>query len=206
MGYLNLYMGCMYAGKTRLLITKLSKCHDLRLKVVYVTHLDDKRVSEGLNGSITTHWSAFSKADVNFDCLVTSDLSNLYPHLLAYDVIGIDEYQFFPQSSCEVVRKLVDLDDKIIHCVGLDGNFKRERFGFILDLIPIADKIKKISAKCELCMRNNTKRMDLVSAPFTLKIGGDPGKEKEIGTTNLYMSLCRHHYITKTHLKVGQLD
>ena len=34
---------------------------------------------------------------------------------------------------------------------GLDGDFKRNQFGSVVDIIPIAEKVKKMSAVCFNC-------------------------------------------------------
>jgi len=206
-GYLGVYFGCMFAGKSRLLIMKLSKKQDLGLRVAYVTHGDDQRVTKGTNLSVTTHWSCFSNATVPFDCYRTIDLANIYDQLLQYDVIGIDEFQFFDlgeePKTVAIVKRLVDEDGKTVYCVGLDTNFKRKKFGHIFELIPFADKCKKIRAKCEYCKRvltqlvsmNLSPHAALVSAPFTAKIAGDLNAEKDVGSEEKYIPLCRYHYL-----------
>lgn len=207
-GFLGVYPGCMCAGKSRILIMKLSKKQDLGLKALYVTHGDDDRVTAGTNLTVTTHWTCFANATVPFDCLRTTDLETIYNELLKYDVIGIDEFQFF-DLDCDVsktvamVKKLVEENFKIVYCCGLDGSFKREKFGHILDLSLFADKYKKIRAKCEMCKRAMTQLVSmnlsphsaLVSAPFTGKFGGNINVEKESGGKDMYLPLCRYHYI-----------
>ena len=207
-GFLGVYPGCMYAGKSRVLIMKLSKKQDLGLKAVYVTHGDDDRVTAGTNLSVTTHWSCFASATVPFDCLRTTDLEMIYDDLLKYDVIGIDEFQFFDlgfevSKTVAMIKKLVEEACKIVYCGGLDTNFKREKFGHILDLSLFADKYKKIRAKCEMCKRampqlvsmNLSPHSALVPAPFTGKFGGNINVEKESGGKDMYLPLCRYHYI-----------
>ena len=40
---------------------------------------------------------------------------------------------------------------KIVIVAGLDGDFKRNQFGSVVDIIPIAEKVKKMSAVCFNC-------------------------------------------------------
>jgi thymidine kinase len=207
-GFLAVYPGCMFAGKTRRLIMKLSKKQDLGFKVCYVTHGDDERITKGTNLSITTHWSCFANATVPFDCYRASDLKNIMPEIMKYDVIGIDEFQFYDldkevSPTVDIIKNLVEHDHKIVYCVGLDTNFKRERFGHILELSLFADKYKKIRAKCEECRKllstltlsNLSPHAALVPASFTAKIGGNLHVDKEAGGGDKYIPLCRYHYL-----------
>ena len=57
-----------------------------------------------------------------------------------YNIIGIDEGQFFTDLIPMVKFWLNDHD---IYVVGLDGDFHMNKFGSILDLIPLADTAKK---------------------------------------------------------------
>ena len=50
----------------------------------------------------------------------------------------------------EVVDRIAH-EGKIVIVAGLDGDFKRNQFGPVVDLIPIAEKIKKMSAVCFSC-------------------------------------------------------
>ncbi|KAJ8490824.1 hypothetical protein OPV22_012545 [Ensete ventricosum] len=69
--------------------------------------------------------------------------------------------------------------------IGLDGDYLRRRFGSVLDIIPLANSVTKLSARCELCGGR---------AFFTLR----KTKEKQtelIGGADVYMPVCRQHYI-----------
>jgi len=99
------------------------------------------------------------------------------------DVIAIDEAQFFPDllSFCQ---KRAD-EGKHVVVAGLDGDFRRRRFGETLDLIPIADSVTKLTAKCSFCG---------TEAPFTLR---KVAREEQtlIGGSDMYLPVCREHYI-----------
>lgn len=180
MGELSVYHGCMFAGKTRLLIMKLSKKKDLGFSTIYVTHSCDER-------DMTSHSTYFSHFPFELHRAPKLDLDLLKK----YDVIGIDEFQFFSRGDVNTVKVLVDLYKKIVYCVGLDSDFRREKFGYILDLLPFATKSRKIRAKCEWCRQENK----LIPACFTAKINGDLNCIKEIGAEDKYLPLCRWHYL-----------
>ncbi|CAK9133378.1 unnamed protein product [Ilex paraguariensis] len=66
------------------------------------------------------------------------------------DAIGIDEAQFF-EDLYNFCYKAVDQDGKTVIVAGLDGDYLRRSFGSVLDIIPLANTITKLTAQCELC-------------------------------------------------------
>ena len=68
---------------------------------------------------------------------------------------------------------------------GLDGDFKRKKFGSILDIIPLADDVIKIKAICTECMKND--------AIFTHRLSKET-TQTIVGGSELYKPLCRFCY------------
>ncbi|KAK6149656.1 hypothetical protein DH2020_017181 [Rehmannia glutinosa] len=101
------------------------------------------------------------------------------------EVIGIDEAQFFGDlyGFCS---KAADHDGKTIIVAGLDGDYLRRSFGSVLDLIPIADSVTKLNAKCEVCGKR---------AFFTLR-KTDETRTELIAGAEVYMPVCRKHYVS----------
>ncbi|KAG4948852.1 hypothetical protein JHK82_042038 [Glycine max] len=99
------------------------------------------------------------------------------------DVIGIDEAQFF-DDLYEFCRQAADHDGKTVIVAGLDGNYLRRSFGSVLDIIPLADSVTKLTARCEICGKR---------ACFTLRKTQDKQIEL-IGGVDVYMPVCRQHY------------
>merc|ERR1711879_726297 len=98
-------------------------------------------------------------------------------------VIGIDEGQFFSDlfPFCE---KWAD-EGKIVIVAALDGTFQRKAFGTVLNLIPIAEKVTKLSAVCMLrCSRD---------ASFTYRMPTETEVEV-IGGADKYVAVCRGCY------------
>ena len=62
----------------------------------------------------------------------------------------------------------------------------RRSFGPVLDVIPLADTVTKLTARCELCGKR---------AFFTLRKTDDKQTEL-IGGSDLYMPVCRQHYVS----------
>ncbi|KAL6567548.1 hypothetical protein OROGR_001216 [Orobanche gracilis] len=122
-------------------------------------------------------------------CLPLADLSSFREKLGAqeYDklqVIGIDEAQFFGDLY-DFCSQAADHDGKTVIVAGLDGDYLRRSFGSVLDLIPIADSVTKLTARCEACGKR---------AFFTLR-KTDETRTEVIGGAEVYMPVCRKHYI-----------
>ena len=62
----------------------------------------------------------------------------------------------------------------------------RRSFGSVLDIIPLADSVTKLTARCELCGKR---------AFFTLRKTTETETEL-IGGADVYMPVCRQHYVS----------
>ncbi|XP_075480980.1 thymidine kinase-like isoform X2 [Primulina tabacum] len=123
-------------------------------------------------------------------CLPLAVLSSLREKLGAeayekLEVIGIDEAQFF-EDLYDFCSKAADHDGKTVIVAGLDGDYLRRSFGQVLDIIPIADSVTKLTARCEVCGNR---------AVFTLR-KTDETKTKLIAGAEVYMPVCRNHYVS----------
>ena len=175
-GYLELIVGPMFSGKTSKLLTIKRQYEVCDISCCIVNHITDKRYHQT---KISTHDRVMG------ECLNMKDLSGLYDLLEQYEVFLINEGQFF-DDLVDVVIKMVDGYNKKVYVCGLDGDYKRYKFGHILDLIPFCDKIVKLTALCKRC-KNGT------AAIFSHRLS----KEKEqtkVGTKN-YIPLCRKCFI-----------
>ncbi|MBA0778835.1 hypothetical protein Gotri_006650 [Gossypium trilobum] len=105
----------------------------------------------------------------------------------AYDqlaVIGIDEAQFF-EDLYDFCCEAADHDGKTVIVAGLDGDYLRRSFGSVLNIIPLANSVTKLTARCELCGKQ---------AFFTLRKTNETETEL-IGGAEVYMPVCRQHYV-----------
>lgn len=181
---IDLILGPMYSGKSTELIRRLTLLHDLGLKVLYVnSQLDDRSQT-----SFSTHNKTIGT--LPFDNLKTTDLERL--DIDEYDVIGIDEAQFFG-GLVKVVLQWVEKHNKIVLATGLNGDYKREKFGEILELIPYCDTITKLNSYCMNCRKN---KHELKVALFTQRVTNS--KETIlIGGKEAYQPVCRNCYTDK---------
>ena len=173
-GYLELILGPMFSGKTTRLIQHYKAYKYIGKKIVVVNYSLDTRYSE----------TALSSHDrVEIPCVFTNTLSDKSLWMNA-DVILINEGQFFADLVPTVVE-MVDTHQKQVHICGLDGDFRRQRFGSLLDLIPYSDKVEKLSAFCGICR-------DGTLAVFSHRVSTE-SEQVVIGSDN-YMPLCRKCY------------
>jgi thymidine kinase len=105
-----------------------------------------------------------------------------------YDVIGIDESQFF-SDLVEIVKMLVDEAKKIVVVAGLNSDFRRRDFGKTIQLISSADDVRVLKATCSVCKEKSI----IKDAIFSHKLnGGD--KIVEVGGEEMYVPVCRNCY------------
>jgi len=107
-------------------------------------------------------------------------------------VVLINEGQFF-QDLQFGVSELVNKYNAHVYVAGLDGDFKREKFGQMLDLIPICDKVYKLHSLCVLC-KNGTKAL------FSHRTLTAYTEQKKIGAEDSYQPLCRECFQSQSHV------
>ncbi|XP_006649678.1 thymidine kinase-like [Oryza brachyantha] len=179
-GEIHVIVGPMFAGKTTALLRRVQVEAGNGRNVALIKSDKDNRY--GLD-SVVTH------DGTKMACWALPELSSFQDKLGAeaydkVDVIGIDEAQFFDDLH-DFCCKAADRDGKIVVVAGLDGDYKRNKFGSVLDIIPLADSVTKLTARCELCGRR---------AFFTLRKTRET-KTELIGGADVYMPVCRQHYL-----------
>ncbi|KAI3965059.1 hypothetical protein MKX01_013990 [Papaver californicum] len=179
-GEVHVIIGPMFAGKTTALLRRMLSEKETGRNVAVVKSSKDTRY--GLD-SIVTHDGK------KLPCWAMPDLSSFRAKLGddAYeklDVIGIDEAQFF-DDLYDFCCKAADHDGKTVVVAGLDGDYLRRRFGSVLDIVPLADTVTKLTARCELCGKR---------AFFTLRKTDDTQTELVAGS-DVYKPVCRQHYV-----------
>jgi thymidine kinase len=117
-------------------------------------------------------------------CIFAEKVGSLLSHedIINASVILINEGQFF-EDIYETVLTLVEQMHKKVFVCGLDGDFKRCKFGNLLDLIPYCDNIVKLHSNCANCN---------IDAIFSHRITREKN-QVVIGSDN-YMPLCRQCY------------
>ena len=141
---LDLIIGPMFSGKTTELIRRLHTLYSIGKKCIYVNSSLDTREEKD--------YSSHNKTISTLGGIASAKMSQLnIEELVQFDIIGIDESQLFSYKFKDVVIKLVEEHGKHVIVSGLNGDFKREKFGEILDLIPLCDNVTKLFPYCITC-------------------------------------------------------
>ncbi len=183
---LDIIIGPMFAGKSCELIRRIRILKVLQKNYLVIKPSIDNRYEESNSEShIISH---------NYDkehCIVLQHINDIFDKLNQnnnINTIFVDEGQFFDDLK-EVVIRLVEEYHINVVITGLDGDSNRNKFGQILDLIPYCTSCTKINACCVKCM-------DGTPAPFSYrKKNNQPNEQILIGANDMYMSLCRKHYL-----------
>ena len=178
-GYLHLDIGSMFAGKTSAICTLISRYRSINIEIFVIKHSLDTRYT--LN-KISTH------DNKEEECYLTDNLDDIYNHekYKRCKMIAIEEAQFFGDQLLVFVKHATDIDHKHIYIYALNGDYKRESFKCISDLLPLANSINKRSAFCYYCQ-------DGTPGDFTLRTVDS--NEKILIGTDMYKAACRKHYL-----------
>ena len=177
-GYLKVILGPMFSGKTTELIKIYNSHKACGINVCVINHSSDKRY----------HPEKLSTHNKNMiESINLNKLTFISPLISQYDVFVINEGQFF-DDLYDIVNILVNMHKKKVYVAGLDGDFKRRKFGQMLDIICLSDDVVKLIAICINCKKND--------AIFTHRLSREQ-KQILVGNNN-YAALCRHCYNLKT--------
>ena len=160
-GKIELILGPMFSGKSTRLIELMRKYVYKAKKTIMVKYFADHRYSE--KSEVVTHDL------IKYDSINCKLLRNSFDTLKQYDVIGIDEGQFFA-DLVEVCEELA-LMGKIILIAALNGDFRMEPFPVIQRIISKSDKIKLLKAYCFNCHKDAKFSLRIVKSNETVLIG-----------------------------------
>ena len=179
-GYLELFVGPMWSGKTSELI-KIHKIYSFsNTQISSINYLEDNK------------YNIISHDNNNIPCVSFTKLSE-YSDILNNEfseefnsskIILVNEAQFF-EDIVEWVICAVESHNKCVYLCGLDGDYSRMKFGNWLDLIPFCDKVTKLHSICGLCKETY--------AIFTKRKTTTNNEQLLIGSEH-YTPVCRKCY------------
>ena len=187
-GKIELIVGPMFSGKSTRLIGLIRKYTYKAKKTIMIKFFADNRYTE--KSEVVTHDL------LKYDSINCKNLRDHFEKIKNYDVIGIDEGQFFP-DLVEVREELASLKKTVI-VAALNGDFRMEPFPVIAKLISKADKIKLLKAYCFNCHKDANFSLRIVQSNETVLIGAGESykpacrdchvffsKEREKGNLNI---------------------
>lgn len=183
---LDIIFGPMFSGKTTELMRRLNICAEANFQVAYInSHLDDRSSSE-----FSTHNKTLAPNN-SIDFWKTKNLLSLVETMSYYDVIGIDEAQFF-EDLTDFCLKMTETVGKKVIVAGLNGDFQRKPFGKINELITLCDSITKLSPFCQSCRKQ---KGTMKRALFSKRVV-DSKELILVGKGETYIPVCRECYLT----------
>ena len=178
MSYLELLIGPMFSGKTSELIKRYHEKADTE-NVLGINYDGDTRYA--INKIVSHDQQSIASINVN-NLYDINNNSLFYKKFINATWIFINEAQFFKDLKPWIIQHIYSTNKGFVLC-GLDSDFKTDRFGDLLDLIPHADKVTKLYGQCQYCSNKS-----LYTHRLTKEL------EQEVIGTNNYIPLCRSCY------------
>ncbi len=170
-GWIEIVCGSMFSGKTEELIRRLNRARIAKQKVEIFKPAVDTRYDED---DVVSHDS---------NSVASTPVQNATQILFYaedFEVVGIDEAQFFGPELVNVCNELAASGKRVI-VAGLDMDYLGKPFGPIPQLMATAEYVTKVHAICMRCgnLANHSHRM-VKNDNLVL-----------LGETDAYEPLCR---------------
>ena len=180
-GWVEIICGSMFSGKSEELIRRVRRTQFAKQKIAVFKPRLDNRYSEE---EVVSHNGAKVIA------IPVERSKDIWDYVSdEYDVIGIDEAQFFDEGIVDVVQRLANHGFRVI-VAGLDQDFRGEPFGPMPTLMAMAELVTKLQAVCQVCGSPASRTQRLIN--------GQPAGYEDpvilIGATEAYEPRCRHHH------------
>ncbi len=174
-GWIEVVCGSMFSGKTEELLRRLTRARIARQKVEVFKPGIDKRYDEE---DVVSHDSKKSSS------IPVENAAQILFYAEDFEVVGIDEAQFFGDELVSVCNELADNGKRVI-VAGLDMDYLGKPFGPIPQLLATAEYVTKVHAICMKCgnLANYSHR--------TVK----NDKLVVLGETDAYELLCRKCFL-----------
>jgi len=195
-GELHVITGPMFAGKTSALMSRVERARaDGKSVFVVKSALDVERFGEAAREALIAHdgrtlggeTSGVGTARVRAVRERLGELSGDDLRACRHaDVVAVDEAQFMP-DLVEFVRQSVEMLGQVVYVAGLDGDFRREKFGGVLDLVPLCDTVTRLRGSCASCGRESL---------FSQRVVREEGDGVvSVGGSDKYTPVCRACYV-----------
>ncbi len=174
-GWIEVICGSMFSGKTEELIRRLKRAELAQQKVAVFKPSMDQRYAQN---NVVSHDSN------EFEALAVNNAHELLTRAQGYEVIGLDEAQFFDSEIVAVCNTLANEGMRVI-IAGLDMDFKGVPFGPMPQLMATAEYVTKVHAIC-----SQTGRL----AQYSYRL--DPNDDIVLlGETQEYQALSRAAFV-----------
>ena len=171
-GWIEVICGSMFSGKTEELIRRLKRSIIADQKVVVFKPKIDTRYSEE---EVVSHDAHSIKS------VPVASSGEIIRKAKGFEVVGVDEAQFFDEGLVDVVQELAGRGVRVI-VAGLDMDYRGKPFGPMPTLMAVAEYVTKVHAICVRCG-------DLAHHSHRLS---KSDKLVELGEKDIYEPICRH--------------
>lgn len=170
-GWIEVVCGSMFSGKTEELIRRIKRAKIAHQNVcIFKPQMETRYHQEKIVSHDGNH----------LDSLPIDKSEDILNYTDTFEVIGIDEAQFFDSKLIDVCNTLANQNKRVI-VAGLDMDFKGQPFGVMPQLIAIAELVTKVHAICVQCGSE---------AQFSFKFY-NKNEQVELGQKELYEPRCR---------------
>jgi thymidine kinase len=170
-GYIEVVCGSMFSGKTEELIRRINRVKIAEQPYKVFKPMIDDRYS-------ATKVVSHAKNEVNSKVVLHS--SEIIKLSEWFDVIGVDEVQFFDEGIVDVCTQLANSGKRVI-VAGLDMDYTGKPFGPMAGLLSVAEFVTKVKAICMDCSALSN---------FSYRLG-ESEEVVMLGEKKEYIPLCR---------------
>tara|TARA_B100000945_G_scaffold11594_1_gene9112 strand:+ start:53 stop:589 length:537 start_codon:yes stop_codon:yes gene_type:complete len=135
LGRIEVICGSMFSGKTEELINRIKESN-MSYKV-FKPDTDTRNEKDKIK----------SHSKIEIDATTIDNINEILKYKDKFDIIGIDEAQFFSNDIVSVSNSLANSGVRVI-IAGLDMDFSGKPFGPMPFLMAIAENVTKVHAKC----------------------------------------------------------
>ena len=180
-GWLEVICGPMFSGKSEEMIRRLRRAEIAGQRVViFKPRIDDRYDASDV----------VSHAGIRMRGVPVAGVAELVERARGFEVVGIDEIQFFEPEILAAALALADAGLRVV-AAGLDQDFRRRAFGVMPDLLAHAEFVDKLQAVCHRCGGPATTTQRLVDgapAPYS-------GATIVVGANEQYEARCRDCHV-----------
>ncbi len=177
-GRIEVIIGPMFSGKTSELMRRIRRYTAAEKRAIVIKYARDNRHDNANMHTLTTH-------DGDSHIAVAWNEKELWINIASlceeYDIIGIDEGQFFIKLFDSV--DFLSRNGKTVIVAALNGTFQQKLFGETHLLMCIADSFQNLTAICKRCKGE---------AVLSKRLEERPGEGVEvIAAKDRYEARCR---------------
>jgi thymidine kinase len=140
-GKIELICGCMFSGKTELLLCRLANAREHDISVAVFKHALDRRYAQD---ELVSHLGGRCRA------LAVASAGEILSGMGSARLVLVDEAQFFGEDLPDICRRLVEQSCDVV-LAGLDRDAWGQPFGAMPEIAGLADTITRLQAECASC-------------------------------------------------------